>query len=239
MPAGRQRSWLIQELRRDELRKAGPTVRCMLEMCVSGMKSTGWVTWSSRVWKKVHSLLIELLTMDLSAGEKHRKVHSISLFSLETVFRGSHVNSPASFFPLLLLLFLSSSRIFLSAPWEESRSVVTLCKCQIFVLCIQSGGRDLLYRRKSWPGTRLCVWAGWFQSWHHKCQSVSSEEALSRPSERRSLCSGSWCRCTPGGMGNCHFCMRCLPVTLWNSSLFTNACIQVRAFSIFLFFYKH
>lgn len=43
-------------------------MRCRLEMCVSGMNSTGWVTWSSTVWKKVDSLLIELLTMDLFAG---------------------------------------------------------------------------------------------------------------------------------------------------------------------------
>lgn len=61
-------------------------MRCRLEMCVSGMKSTGWVIWSSRVWKKVHSPLIELLTMDLFAGEKH----SFSLSSLKTPFSGSH-----------------------------------------------------------------------------------------------------------------------------------------------------
>lgn len=65
-------------------------MRCRLEMCVSGMKSTGWVTWSSTVWKKVHSLLIELLTMDLFAEEKHRKVHSISFFSLKAASRGPH-----------------------------------------------------------------------------------------------------------------------------------------------------
>lgn len=65
-------------------------MRCRLEMCVSGMKSTGWVTWSSTVWKKVHSLLIELLTMDLFAGEKHKKVHSISFFSLKAASRGPH-----------------------------------------------------------------------------------------------------------------------------------------------------
>lgn len=45
-------------------------MRCKLERCVSGMKRTGWVTWSSRVWKRVHSLPIELLTTDLLAGNK-------------------------------------------------------------------------------------------------------------------------------------------------------------------------
>lgn len=93
-------------------------MRCRLEMCVSGMKRTGWVTWSSRVWKKVHSLLIELLTMDLFTGNIHRMVTalncSLQRLHLEEVI--TDVNSPASFFPLLLLLFLSSSRIFLSAP---------------------------------------------------------------------------------------------------------------------------
>lgn len=63
-------------------------MRCKLEMCVSGMKRTGWVTWSSRVWKKVHSLLIELLTMDLFAGNIHRMIQSVKLFSPKTNLRG-------------------------------------------------------------------------------------------------------------------------------------------------------
>lgn len=49
--------------------KWGPTMRCKLDRCVSGMKRTGWITWSSRVWKKVHSLPIELLTKDLAANK--------------------------------------------------------------------------------------------------------------------------------------------------------------------------
>lgn len=111
MPARTQRPWLTQELRGGELCKMKLTMRCRLEMCVSGMKSTGWVTWSSRVWKKVHSLLIELLTMDLFAGENHWKVHGISLFFLMTAFRGSHhrfkltgiiLSSPFASLPLLI-----------------------------------------------------------------------------------------------------------------------------------------
>lgn len=46
--------------------KATPTMRCKQERCVSGMKRTGWVTWSSRVWKKVDSLAMELLCDDLA-----------------------------------------------------------------------------------------------------------------------------------------------------------------------------
>lgn len=124
MPAGAQRSWLTQELR-----KAGPTMRCRLEMCVSGMKSTGWVTWSSRVWKKVHSPLIELLTMDLFAGEKHGKIDSISFLSLKTAFRGSHhwckltsiiLSSPFASLPLLI------SHLSLCALRRKQKSDYTL-----------------------------------------------------------------------------------------------------------------
>jgi hypothetical protein len=43
--------------------------RCMLERCISGMKRTGLVTWSSRVLKKVLSLPMELDTTDLMAKE--------------------------------------------------------------------------------------------------------------------------------------------------------------------------
>lgn len=43
-------------------------MRCKLERCVSGMKRTGWVMWSSRVWKKVYSVPMELLTTDLLAA---------------------------------------------------------------------------------------------------------------------------------------------------------------------------
>lgn len=45
------------------------TTRCRLERCVSGMKRTGRVMWSSRVWKKVNSLPMELLTTDLLAAK--------------------------------------------------------------------------------------------------------------------------------------------------------------------------
>lgn len=83
-------SRLTQELRREKLCKVGLTMRCRLEMCVSGMNRTGWVTWSSKVWKKVHSLLIELLTMDLFAGNIHRMAQSIKLFSPKATLRGSH-----------------------------------------------------------------------------------------------------------------------------------------------------
>lgn len=48
-------------------------MRCKLERCVSGMKRTGWVMWSSRVWKKVESLPMELLTRDLLAGNKKQE----------------------------------------------------------------------------------------------------------------------------------------------------------------------
>lgn len=59
--------------------KAGLTMRCKLERCVSGMKRTGRVTWSSRVWKKVLSLPMELLTTDLLAGNKRRKAHNVRI----------------------------------------------------------------------------------------------------------------------------------------------------------------
>lgn len=45
------------------------TMRCKLERCVSGMKRTGWMTWSSRVLKKVHSFPTELLTNNLEASK--------------------------------------------------------------------------------------------------------------------------------------------------------------------------
>ena len=51
-------------------------MRCKLEKCVSGMKRTGWVPWSSRVWKKVQSLPTELLTRDLLAGNKKQECQS-------------------------------------------------------------------------------------------------------------------------------------------------------------------
>lgn len=59
--------------------KAGLTMRCKLERCVSGMKRTGWVTWSSRVWKRVLSLPMELLTTDLLAGNKRRKARNVRI----------------------------------------------------------------------------------------------------------------------------------------------------------------
>lgn len=55
-------------------------MRCKLERCVSGMKRTGWVMWSSRVWKKVDSAATELLTKDLLAANK--ACFSISLNAL-------------------------------------------------------------------------------------------------------------------------------------------------------------
>lgn len=48
------------------------------------MKRTGWVIWSSRVWKKVYSLPMELLTKDLLAGNKHIKVHNVRIQFLKT-----------------------------------------------------------------------------------------------------------------------------------------------------------
>lgn len=100
------------------------TTRCRLERCVSGMKRTGRVTWSSRVWKKVNSLPMELLTTDLLAAKNTvEKVESEQSHVRKSGSRGRRPSPPiaarspaVSFFPLLLLLFLSSSRIFLSAP---------------------------------------------------------------------------------------------------------------------------
>lgn len=45
-------------------------MRCKLDRCASGIKRTGWVMWSSTVWKKVQSLPMELLTKDLAEKKK-------------------------------------------------------------------------------------------------------------------------------------------------------------------------
>ena len=58
--------------------------RCMVDRCVSGMKRTGWVTWSSRLLKKVHSVPIELLTKPLLAERETSGNHQIRVVG----FRG-------------------------------------------------------------------------------------------------------------------------------------------------------
>lgn len=72
------------------------TTRCRLERCVSGMKRTGRVTWSSRVWKKVNSLPMELLTTDLLAAKNTvEKVESEQSHVRKSGSRGRRPSPPA------------------------------------------------------------------------------------------------------------------------------------------------
>ena len=56
--------------------------RCRVDRCVSGMNRTGWVTWSSKLLKKVHSAAIELLTKPLLAKRETEETTRLGSWGL-------------------------------------------------------------------------------------------------------------------------------------------------------------
>lgn len=121
-----------------------PTMRCKLVRWVSGMKRTGWVMWSSRVLKKVKSL--ELIPRNLLAGSKAGRRSVLQLLNhvwqypkKDAAHLFHSLLASLMFFPLLLDLFLSSSRIFLSAPCGHAdlwlHNLCCLHGYQDFIVC--------------------------------------------------------------------------------------------------------